>query len=296
MTNEQDNPGGTPSPTDRLEQIKKEEQEDASSYYAQGKSEDDNMTEEDFNKPVPPVDEEKEELNMMKALAYLGFGMGALAIIVILFYVRNLDHKVGDVNAAVGTLEEKFGPLKMEMEEKLTQVNTDMGQLKERFGKYEKQAAVTELKRALVAIQTVTENTSPEVQAKSGQVVASIENLLHELRAGTPGAAPAPAAVAPAPAAIAPAAAEEKPFEIILEQTGGDTAPAPAPEAEHAPAAEAQPSAEAAPEHTAAAEAPTEAAPAAEEPKAEAAEPAAEEAGGGAEEADDEEDEEDEDE
>ena len=212
MTNEQDNDKQNPSPADRLEQIKQEAQEDASSYYDQGKSENDAMTPEDFEKPVPPVDEEKEEMNMMKALAYLGFGMGALAIIVILFFLRDLDHKVGDVDAAVVTLEEKFGPLKQEVDDKLAKVTSDVSQLQDRFGNYERQAAVTELKRALVAIQTVTENTNPDVQAKSDQVIASIENLLRELGAGTPGAAPVSGSMAPAPAATATAPApQEKP-------------------------------------------------------------------------------------
>ncbi len=275
MTNEQDNDKQNPSPKDRLEQIKQEAQEDASSYYDQGKSKDDAVTEEDFTKPVPPVNEEKEDMNMMKALAYLGFGMGALAIIVIVFFLRNLDHKVGDMDTAVGTLEEKFGPLKLEVDEKLAKVNADVSQLQDRFGNYERQAAVTELKRALVAIQTVTENTNPEVQVKSDQVIASIENLLRELGSGPPGASPAPGSVAPtsAPASSAPAS-EEKPFEIILEQ------PAPAPMAEAHPPEE--PVAEAAP-----AEPAEESAPAAKEPAAEAS-------GGDDDESDDEEDEEDE--
>jgi len=278
MTNEQDNDQQNPSPADRLEKIKQEEREDASSYYAQGKSEDDTMTQEELEKPVPPVDEEKEEMNMMKALAYLGFGMGALAIIVILFFLRDLDHKVGDVDAAVGTLEEKFGPLKMEVDEKLAKVNADVSQLQDRFGNYERQAAVTELKRALVAIQTVTENTNPDVQAKSDQVIASIENLLRELGSGTPGAAPASGAAAPTSAPASSATTQDKPFEIILEQ----------PAAEPAPMAEAHP-----PEAPAA----EEMAPSAEEPAEEpepAAEEPAEEASGGDDESEDEEDEDDE--
>jgi hypothetical protein len=281
MTNEQDNDKQNPSSADRMEQIKQEAQEDASSYYAQGKSEDDTVTEEDFNKPVPPVNEEKEDMNMMKALAYLGFGMGALAIIVILFFLRDLDHKVGNVDAAVGTLEEKFGPLKREVDDKLAKVNADVSQLQDRFGNYERQAAVTELKRALVAIQTVTENTNPDVQAKSDQVIASIENLLRELGAGTPGAASTLGSVAPtsAPVPSAPAS-EEKPFKIILEQ----------PSAEPAPMAEAHPVEE--PVAEAAPEPPTEEpAPAAEEP---AEESAAEASGGDDDESDDEEDEDDE--
>lgn len=276
MTNEQDNDKENPSPADRIEKIKQEAQEDASSYYAQGKAKDDALTEEDFNKPVPPVNEEKEDMNMMKALAYLGFGMGALAIIVILFFLRDLDHKVGNVDAAVGTLEEQFGPLKQEVDDKLAKVNADVSQLQDRFGNYERQAAVTELKRALVAIQTVTENTNPDVQAKSDQVIASIENLLRELGAETPGAARAPGSVAPAsaPASSAPAT-DEKPFEIILEQP-----------AEPAPMAEAHPVEEPVVESAPAEPAPEEPAPAAEEP--------ADEASSGGDDDEDEEDEEDE--
>jgi hypothetical protein len=279
MTNEQDNDKQNPSPADRMEQIKQEAQEDASSYYAQGKSEDDAVTEEDFNKPVPPVNEEKEDMNMMKALAYLGFGMGALAIIVILFFLRDLDHKVGNVDTAVGTLEEKFGPLKREVDDKLAKINADVSQLQDRFGNYERQAAVTELKRALVAIQTVTENTNPDVQAKSDQVIASIENLLRELGAGTPGTVSASGSVAPtsAPAPSEPAL-EEKPFKIILEQPSAEPAPMAEAHPVEEPVAEAEPAAE-------------EPAPAAEEP---VEEPAAETSGGDDDESDDEEDEDDE--
>ena len=280
MTNESDNDKENPSPADRMEQIKQEAQEDASSYYAQGKAKDDALTEEDFNKPVPSVDEEKEDMNMMKALAYLGFAFGALAIIVILFFLRNLDHKVGNVDAAVGTLEEQFGPLKQEVDDKLSKVNADVSQLQDRFGNYERQAAVTELKRALVAIQTVTENTNPDVQAKSDQVVASIENLLRELGAESPGKATTPGAVAPASAPIsAPPATEEKPFKIILEQPSE----APAPMAEAHPVEE--PVVEAAPVE-----------PPAEEPAPAAEEPAAEEASGGDDEGSDDEEDEEEDE
>lgn len=273
MTNEQDKDKQDPSSKERLEQIKKEAQEDASSYYAQGKADDDAMTEADFNKPVPPVNVEKEEMSMTKALAYLGFGMGALAIIVILFFLRDLDHKVGDVDAAVGTLEQKFGPLKQEVDDKLARVNADVSQLQDRFGNYERQAAVTELKRALVAIQTVTENTNPDVQAKSDQVIASIENLLRELGAGSSGSAPATGSMAPSSASASSGpTSEEKPFEIILEQ----------PPAETTPMAEAQTPEEPVTETPA------------EEPSPEVEEPAAEATGGDDEESDDEEDEDDE--
>jgi len=128
------------------------------------------------------------------------------------------------------------------------------------------------------AIQTVTENTNPDVQIKSDQVIASIENLLRELGDGTPGGAPASGSVAPtsAPAPSAPAS-EEKPFKIILEQPSAD----PAPMAEAHPVEE--PVAEAAPVE-----------PAMEEPAPAAEEPAAEASGGDDDESDDEEDEDDE--
>ncbi len=280
MTNPQDSPGQNPE--DRLEKIKQEAKEDASSYYEQGHADEDKMTEEDFNKPVPSVDPEKEEMNLMKALAYLGFGMGALAIIVILFYLRNLDHKVGDVDAAVVTLENKFGPLKQELDDGLAKINADVAHLQGRMGSVEKQAAITELKRALVAIETVTQNTSPEVKAKSGQVVAHIQGLLKDLGAGMEGTSQAPAAVVPAPATAVPAP-EEKPFEIILDQPASEGAPA----GQEAPQAEVE----------AQAEPPAEApAPAAEEPAlaAEESAPEEEEAGGDDEGDSDDEDEDDE--
>lgn len=205
------------NPQDRLEEIKKEEGEDASSYYAQGKSEETESSEEEFKKPLAKVSEAKEEMSLLKAIAFLGFGMAALAIIFILFFIRDLGNQVGGMDSEVKTLQEEYGPLKKQVTEDFARVNKDVRQLQIKFGSYERQAAITELKRALVAIQGVTAN-NPEVQAKSGQVIASIETLLKELD-GDAVMAPLQPAAAPAAPAISPPQAEEAEALAVEEMT-----------------------------------------------------------------------------
>ncbi len=190
---------------DKLEAIKQEEKEDASTYYAQGSSGSKGLTEAEFNEPIPPVDPEEEEMSLLKAVAFLGFGMAALAIIFILFFIRDLNSKVGDVDAAINTIETKFGPIKQTMESGFARIDQDVSDLKGKVGNYEKMVAVMELKRAKVAIQEVTANSDPELQSKSGQLIANIDSLLNDLGAGDGSTAPAmgaPAAAAPAMEAV----------------------------------------------------------------------------------------------
>ncbi len=182
MTEDQ---GKENSPSDRLDEIKKEEKEDASSYYAQGESKDNVNEEAELSKPVEEVDAQKEEMNMLKAVAFLGFGMAALAIIFILFFVRDLDTRVVDVDGAVTSLEEKIAPLRKHVDENLEKVNQDIAGLDSKIGNYERIMAVMELKRALVTVQEMSMGNSANVKAKSNQVVAGIESLLVELGAGT---------------------------------------------------------------------------------------------------------------
>jgi len=110
--------------------------------------------------------------------------------------------------------------------------------------------AMMELKRALVTVQEMSLGNSPDIKAKSGEVVAGIESLLAELGAGpliakgmpagivsleeAPVAAPA---VTEEPAAEEPAPAEEEP---AAEESEAPAEPAPAEEesAEEAPAEE----------------------------------------------------------
>jgi len=182
MTEDQGKEG---SHSDRLEEIKKEEKEDASSYYAQGESKDNVNEEAELSKPVEDIDPQKEEMNMLKAVAFLGFGMAALAIIFILFFVRDLDTRVVDVDGAVTSLEEKMAPLKQHVDDSIEKINQDIAGLDGKIGNYERIMAVMELKRALVTVQEMSMGNSSKVKVKSDEVVAGIEALLKELSGGT---------------------------------------------------------------------------------------------------------------
>ncbi|HIJ51125.1 MAG TPA: hypothetical protein HPP54_08755 [Nitrospinae bacterium] len=186
MTDEQGkNSEASQSPKDRLEEIKREEKEDASTYYQQGESKDKVNEEAELSKPVEDVNTQKEEMNMLKAVAFLGFGMASLAIIFILFFVRDLDTRVVDIDGTITSLEEKIAPLRKHVDASLEKVNQDIAGLNSKIGNYERVMAVMELKRALVTVQEMSMGNSANVAAKSNQVVAGIESLLVELGAGT---------------------------------------------------------------------------------------------------------------
>ena len=68
---------------ERLEEIKREEKEDASAYYAHGDTKEDDHIATNYNKPLEPVDSSKEEMSFLKTVAFLGFGLATLAIIFI---------------------------------------------------------------------------------------------------------------------------------------------------------------------------------------------------------------------
>ena len=238
------------TPEERIEEIKNEAKEDASGYYAQEDSKDNVSEAAEFNKAVEPVKAEQEEMNMLKAVAFLGFGMAALAIIFILFFVRDLDTRVVGMDGTVTNLEEKIAPLKKHVDDGLRKVNEDISSLKVKVGNYERMMAVMELKRALVTVQEMSLGNSPDIKAKSGEVVAGIESLLAELGAGplitkgmpagivsleeAPVAAPA---VTEEPAAEEPAPAEEEPAAEESEAPA-ESAPAEEKSAEEAPAEE----------------------------------------------------------
>ena len=168
------------SSEDHIENIKREETEDPTEYYAQGDSKENFDEESEFSKPVPVIEKAVEEMSYLKAVAYLGFGLATLAIVFILFFVRDLDHRVGGVDSALNSLEEKIAPLRKELKEGLEQVNIDINGLKTNMEDRKNKAAVIELKRALVAIQSMGLSDSPKVEAKSNEVVSSIQALLGE--------------------------------------------------------------------------------------------------------------------
>jgi hypothetical protein len=206
-----DDQGKENTPQERLDEIKREEKEDASSYYSQGSSKDNVNEEAEFSKPVPAVQQEHEEMNMLKAVAFLGFGMAALAIIFILFFVRDLDTRVMGMDGTVSSLEEKIAPLKKHVDDSFSKVNEDISGLKNKVGNYERMMAVMELKRALVTVQEMSMGNSSNVKAKSGEVVAGIEALLTELGAGPSTTQGIPAGIVSLEEAPAPAVAEEEP-------------------------------------------------------------------------------------
>ena len=212
-----DDQGKGKTPEERLEEIKREEKEDASDYYSQGSSKDKVNEEAEFNQPVVPVKPEQEEMNMLKAVAFLGFGMAALAIIFILFFVRDLDTRVMGMDGTVSSLEEKIAPLQKHVDDGFSKVNEDISGLKAKVGNYERTMAVMELKRALVTVQGMSMGDSPNVKAKSGEVVAGIEALLTELGAGTSKSMPAGiVSLEEAPAVTEePAAHGEEPVEPV---------------------------------------------------------------------------------
>jgi len=200
-TSDSDKDKGSESPEeenkttgDRLEAIKKEEKEDASSYYAQGNKGSTMNVKEEFEAPVAPVDKAKEDLNLLRAVAFLGFGLAALAIVFILFFIRDLDERVGGMDSAVKKVEEAIEPLKTDVEgsmksvqaieENLKSVSANVSSLQGKFGNYEKSMAIMELKRALAMIQGISVGSDAGVQSKSSEVAASINSLLSELGAG----------------------------------------------------------------------------------------------------------------
>lgn len=198
----------------KLDKIRKEGTEDASSYYAQGDKGDSHDLKNEYAKPLQPVDSATEEFNLVRTLSYLAFGGAALALVFILFFLRDLDKRVDHVGKEVVDL----APFKKEATEGLSKLNADVDKLRNRVEQYEKATMIMELRRAMATVQAVSES-SAEMKTKTTQVVASIQSLLDELEGGVK--APAPTAGTPA----APAT-EAKPVEVAAPATGAPATPA----------------------------------------------------------------------
>ncbi|MEC7640887.1 MAG: hypothetical protein VYC17_01915 [Nitrospinota bacterium] len=180
--------------------------EDTSAYYAQGDTDEAPSTDELY-KPVPEINDEDEEMNFLKAMAFLGFGLGSLSIIFILFFMHDLDERVLNMDSAVAKLDEKLVPFKKEITDNINRIGADVAQLQGKVNNYERTQAIMELKRALITVQEVASETNADVQSKSGEVVANIQVLLNSL-AGKPTAPAAEEAAPSQPPAEAPAAPE----------------------------------------------------------------------------------------
>mgnify|MGYP001300518490 CR=1 FL=1 len=117
---------------------------------------------------------------------------GLIAIVFILFFIRDLDQRVVTTDkkvdsnfSTVAKLDEKIEPFKQEVEGRIQKLNSDVDELQTKFGDYERMMAVMELKRAMVTIQEVMGGSDQEVKSKAGMVINSIQSLLGELGSGS---------------------------------------------------------------------------------------------------------------
>lgn len=190
------------------DKIKKESTEDASSYYAQGDKHEEHDYKSEYSKPLPPIDSEKEEFNLVRTLSYLAFGGAALALVFILFFINK---KVDSMS------KEVLAPFKKEVGEHLLKLTESADKLQNRVEVYEKNMMIMELKRALATVEGLsTIESSPEVKNKSAIVASSIQSLLDELGAKpsvAPEAIPTESKPAEGTAPAPPATPEAKPGE-----------------------------------------------------------------------------------
>jgi hypothetical protein len=198
-SHEQGGTGGDAN-KDHVEKIKRDSQEDASAYYAQGDHAEHDPR-QDYGKPLPPVDTINEEFNMLKALSFLAVGGVVIGIGFMWFMVSGLDKRMSHVEGTMGKMDEKLAPVSAQVKvvtDGLTAVQGDVGNLKGVVGENERKAKVLELKRALMTIQEVTANSTSDAKTST---LASINALINEYSGeggGAPTAAPAPSAPAPA--------------------------------------------------------------------------------------------------
>ena len=105
MTNDKDKDNEPQEGSDdRIEEIKKEAKEDASAYYTQDEEVKEEMKSE-FEKPIESPEKGKEDLSFLKALAFLGFGLAVFSVILIFFFIKDLDDRVGGMGSTVSELE-----------------------------------------------------------------------------------------------------------------------------------------------------------------------------------------------
>lgn len=208
------------------DKIKKESAEDASSYYAQGDKHDEHDYKSEYSKPLPPIDSEKEEFNLVRTLSYLAFGGAALALVFILFFINK---KVDSMS------KEVLAPFKKEVGEHLLKLTESADKLQNRVEVYEKNMMIMELKKALATVEGIsTIESSPEVKNKSAVVASSIQSLLDELGAKpsvAPEAVPTEGKPAEGAAPAPPAAPEAKPGEPAAGGAPATTDAKPAPAA-----------------------------------------------------------------
>ena len=78
------------SSKEHIDNIKQEEAEDPTEYYAQGDPKEVYDEESEFRKPVPPIEKAAEEMNLLRVVSYLGFGLAAWPLFLFCFLFATL--------------------------------------------------------------------------------------------------------------------------------------------------------------------------------------------------------------
>lgn len=135
-------------------------------------------------KPELKTDSGEKKSFLSSLMSVLGFGFAVLAIILALLVMKKVDNNIGRLSSGLKNLEIKTTTFKTEVNEKLGYVDFEIGDIKAKVEKSQRMAAIIELKRALVTVGEVSlVEESPEIQAKSKQLVSNIELFLQDLSA-----------------------------------------------------------------------------------------------------------------
>ncbi len=117
-----------------------------------------------------------------KATTFVSMVIAVLALFLVLAVMKKVDNNMGQLKSSVKKIETRTTSFKMEMDEKLGYVDFEINDLKSKVKKSQRVAAITELKRALVTVQEVSNiEESPELQVKSNQLLSNIESFLQDL-------------------------------------------------------------------------------------------------------------------
>ncbi len=138
------------------------------------------------DKSVRQTDSGEKNSFFNNLVTFIGFGLAILALFLVMAVMKKVDNNIGQLKSSVKNLETQTFSLKTEMNEKLGYVDFEINDIKSKVKKSQRQAAIMELKRALVTVQEVSHiENSPELQDKSNQLVSGIESFLQDLSAET---------------------------------------------------------------------------------------------------------------
>lgn len=143
------------------------------------------------DKSVQKTDSGEKSSFLSNFIAFISFGLAVLALFFVFTVMKKVDNNIGQIKSSVKTLEAKTSSFKAEVNEKLGYVDFEIDDLKSKVKKSQRMAAIVELKRALVTVQDASlVESSPELKAKSRQLVSNIESFLQDLHADKKGTLP----------------------------------------------------------------------------------------------------------